>query len=75
MKAIRVNCLIYIAVKYILTTKNKNLNNETYVSSQIFGRTKKSRRVFFVECGTHAREWLSPATCMWIIKSVRWKEK
>lgn len=24
-----------------------------------------------MECGTHAREWVSPATCMWLIKEVR----
>lgn len=38
---------------------------------KIFARSKKNRRkIFFVECGTHSREWLSPATCMWLIKTI-----
>ena len=34
-------------------------------------KKKKSKKMFFIDCGTHAREWLSPATCMWFIKQVR----
>ncbi|XP_028414408.1 carboxypeptidase B-like [Dendronephthya gigantea] len=37
---------------------------------KILGRSKRSRKIFFIECGTHAREWLSPATCMWLIKTI-----
>ena len=28
------------------------------------------REVIFLECGIHAREWVSPATCIWIFDQV-----
>ncbi|XP_048585626.1 carboxypeptidase B isoform X2 [Nematostella vectensis] len=31
------------------------------------GKYKADKPVFFVNCGIHAREWVSPATCMYII--------
>ena len=30
----------------------------------------RNKKVFFMNCGAHAREWVSPATCMYIIKQV-----
>ncbi|CAH3112222.1 unnamed protein product [Pocillopora meandrina] len=34
---------------------------------QIKGRGRYNKPVFFIQCGIHAREWVSPATCMYII--------
>jgi hypothetical protein len=53
----------------------KGTKQQNIFSSQISGSAKKSRKIFFIECGTHPREWLSPATCMWLIKTVRWMQK
>lgn len=29
-----------------------------------------SKKVLFFECGIHAREWISPATCLWMINQL-----
>ncbi|CAH3025693.1 unnamed protein product, partial [Porites evermanni] len=34
---------------------------------KIRGRHSSRKPVFFIQCGIHAREWVSPATCMYII--------
>ncbi|EDO43305.1 predicted protein, partial [Nematostella vectensis] len=34
---------------------------------QIKGRSLPEKPVFFMNCGIHAREWITPATCMYII--------
>jgi len=34
------------------------------------GRSALNKKVFFMNCGIHAREWVSPATCMYIIKQI-----
>ncbi|KAL9959742.1 hypothetical protein ACROYT_G033097 [Oculina patagonica] len=34
---------------------------------KIKGKYSFNKPVFFIECGIHAREWVSPATCMFII--------
>jgi murein tripeptide amidase MpaA len=28
------------------------------------------KKTVFIECGIHAREWISPALCLWIINSL-----
>ncbi|XP_015771629.1 PREDICTED: carboxypeptidase A1-like [Acropora digitifera] len=33
------------------------------------------RKVFFINCGIHAREWITPATCMNMIKEILTKYK
>ena len=38
---------------------------------QLKGRYRPGKKVFFMNCGIHAREWVSPATCMYIIRQVR----
>ena len=38
---------------------------------QINGKQRCNKPVFFIECGIHAREWISPATCMYMIDQVR----
>ena len=37
---------------------------------QLKGRPSPKKPVFFINCGIHAREWVSPATCMYMIKQV-----
>ncbi|KAL9959386.1 hypothetical protein ACROYT_G032708 [Oculina patagonica] len=34
------------------------------------GRPAANKKVFFMNCGIHAREWVSPATCMYMIKQI-----
>ncbi|XP_031556611.1 carboxypeptidase B-like [Actinia tenebrosa] len=34
---------------------------------EIKGKSFSNKPVFFMNCGIHAREWISPATCMYII--------
>ncbi|XP_058960392.2 carboxypeptidase A2 [Pocillopora verrucosa] len=34
------------------------------------GRYRPGKKVFFMNCGIHAREWVSPATCMYIIRQI-----
>lgn len=29
-----------------------------------------SKEVIFLECGIHAREWVAPASCIWILDQV-----
>lgn len=33
-------------------------------------KTPTSRRSIWIDCGIHAREWVSPATCVYIINQV-----
>ena len=33
-------------------------------------KTANTKRSIWLDCGIHAREWLSPATCIWIIDRV-----
>lgn len=40
---------------------------------QIKGKYRYNKPVFFIECGIHAREWVSPATCMYIIDQITQK--
>ena len=37
---------------------------------QISSNPGAGRKVFFFNCGIHAREWVTPATCMIILKQV-----
>ena len=30
-----------------------------------------SKPIIFLECGIHAREWVSPSTCIWIFDQVK----
>ena len=49
----------------------KKDGNESYLKSfQIEGRSHSQKAVLFMECGIHAREWISPATCMFLIDEV-----
>ena len=37
---------------------------------QISSNPGAGRKVFFINCGIHAREWVTPATCMIMIRQV-----
>ncbi|XP_072474349.1 mast cell carboxypeptidase A [Notamacropus eugenii] len=40
-------------------------NNPMYVLK--VGKKSGQRRVIFMDCGAHAREWISPAFCQWFV--------
>ncbi|XP_043847668.1 mast cell carboxypeptidase A [Dromiciops gliroides] len=40
-------------------------NNPMYVLK--VGKKSGQRRVIFMDCGVHAREWISPAFCQWFV--------
>jgi murein tripeptide amidase MpaA len=33
-------------------------------------KTSTSKRNVWIDCGIHAREWISPATCIWMIDNL-----
>lgn len=37
---------------------------------ELKGKPRPNKKTFFMNCGIHAREWVSPATCMYIIKQI-----
>ena len=37
-------------------------------------KTATSKRAIWIDCGIHAREWISPATCIWTINKVEFSE-
>jgi hypothetical protein len=58
-------------------------SNPSIASSYIAGQTfekrnlkviviksSTSQRKVWIDCGIHAREWVSPSTCIWIIDKV-----
>ena len=42
--------------------------------SQVDIRTGNSgiKQIIYLECGIHAREWVAPSTCIWIMDQVRY---
>jgi len=44
-------------------------NRDLYIM-QIQARRQVTKPLIFINCGMHAREWVSPATCMYIIDQV-----
>ncbi|XP_048857870.1 carboxypeptidase O [Brienomyrus brachyistius] len=59
--------------------------NPEVASSMVYGNTfegrnitvlkiglnsTKSKKVFWMDCGIHAREWISPAFCQWFVKEI-----
>lgn len=62
---------------------NLALENSDIVSSYVAGttyenrnlkvaiiKTPNSRKKVWIDCGIHAREWMTPATCIWIINKL-----
>lgn len=57
--------------------------NPSYLQTKEIGQTKEGRKLLtiifdtgktkkrqWIDCGIHAREWISPATCVWMIDSL-----
>lgn len=34
------------------------------------GKSGPNKKAIFMDCGFHAREWISPAFCQWFVKEV-----
>ena len=47
--------------------------SDTYYQASFFFQIKSgsvTKPLFFFNCGIHAREWISPATCMYMIRQI-----
>ncbi|XP_020615344.1 carboxypeptidase B-like isoform X3 [Orbicella faveolata] len=54
-------------------TLGRSHENREMTAIKIRGKSSYNKPVFFIECGIHAREWVSPATCMFIIDEMTQK--
>jgi murein tripeptide amidase MpaA len=55
---------------------SKSVIGTTYEGRDVVMTTIRSglnKPVFFFDCGIHAREWISPATCIWIMNELIYK--
>lgn len=41
-----------------------------FTLSQISQPSDKTKKIIWMDCGIHAREWISPAFCQWFVKEV-----
>jgi hypothetical protein len=67
-------------MNFLLTTVSKNRElasmytaGKTYEGRDlnvIVLKTPTSQRAIWIDCGIHAREWVSPATCVYTINKV-----
>jgi hypothetical protein len=61
-----------------LSDANPNLVSSYIAGNSFEGRglkvavikTATAQRKIWIDCGIHAREWISPATCVWVIDSL-----
>uniref|UniRef100_A0A8C4KJ39 Carboxypeptidase O n=1 Tax=Dromaius novaehollandiae TaxID=8790 RepID=A0A8C4KJ39_DRONO len=44
--------------------------NQTMYYLQISQPSNKSKKIIWMDCGIHAREWISPAFCQWFVKEI-----
>ncbi|XP_006007910.1 carboxypeptidase B [Latimeria chalumnae] len=60
-----------------ITAENPNLISRTQIGSTYEGRPmyllkvgqcSQEKKAIFMDCGFHAREWISPAFCQWFVK-------
>lgn len=42
-----------------------------FQQSQLGKKSSGTKPAIFMDCGIHAREWISPAFCQWFVKEVR----
>ncbi|RWS03381.1 carboxypeptidase B-like protein [Dinothrombium tinctorium] len=54
------------SAKVIYSTIGKTYENRNIYAMVIDENPNESKPVVMLECGIHAREWVSPATCLWI---------
>ena len=50
--------------------QQQSTNNES-PPNQIGKKSSSSKPSIFLDCGIHAREWISPAFCQLFVKEVR----
>ncbi|XP_029463780.1 carboxypeptidase O-like [Rhinatrema bivittatum] len=53
----------------------KYLLGKTYESRPIYclkisWPSNKTKKIFWMDCGVHGREWISPAFCQWFVKEI-----
>lgn len=41
-----------------------------FVGAQVSGQGQEAQNAIWIDCGIHAREWISPAFCLWFIDYV-----
>ncbi|XP_064008954.1 carboxypeptidase B [Pogoniulus pusillus] len=51
---------------------SRSVIGETYEGRPIYllkvGKSSPNKKAIFIDCGFHAREWISPAFCQWFVK-------
>ncbi|NXP50442.1 CBPO Carboxypeptidase, partial [Heliornis fulica] len=48
----------------------KTIENRTMYYLQISQPSDKPKKIIWMDCGIHAREWISPAFCQWFVKEI-----
>ncbi|NXP68383.1 CBPO Carboxypeptidase, partial [Chloropsis cyanopogon] len=48
----------------------KTFENRTMYYLQISQPSNKPKKIIWMDCGIHAREWISPAFCQWFVKEI-----
>ncbi|NXD08807.1 CBPO Carboxypeptidase, partial [Nothocercus nigrocapillus] len=48
----------------------KTSENRTIYYLQISQASNKNKKIIWMDCGIHAREWISPAFCQWFVKEI-----
>ncbi|NWH30621.1 CBPO Carboxypeptidase, partial [Chloropsis hardwickii] len=48
----------------------KTFENRTIYYLQISQPSNKPKKIIWMDCGIHAREWISPAFCQWFVKEI-----
>ncbi|KAM6258718.1 LOW QUALITY PROTEIN: carboxypeptidase O [Spheniscus humboldti] len=48
----------------------KKIENRTMYYLQISQPSDKTKKIIWMDCGIHAREWISPAFCQWFVKEI-----
>ncbi|KAL2301147.1 hypothetical protein Nmel_011707 [Mimus melanotis] len=53
---------------------SRSVIGETYEGRSMYllkiGKSGQDKKAIFIDCGFHAREWISPAFCQWFVKEV-----
>ncbi|XP_072193462.1 carboxypeptidase O [Excalfactoria chinensis] len=48
----------------------ETIENQTIYYLQISQPSDKAKKIIWMDCGIHAREWISPAFCQWFVKEI-----
>ncbi|XP_053419937.1 carboxypeptidase B2 isoform X1 [Nycticebus coucang] len=70
---------IYSWIEY-MTEKYPDMVKKIHIGSsyekhplyvlKVSGKEQKAKNAIWIDCGIHAREWISPAFCLWFVGSV-----